>query len=862
MQITINNVVPTTNFLCINTDFFPLVTKTKSYTPITGCVLEHILTTTNFTNREKLFYLLADSLSLINKNQGGTRSCALPSEDWADRLGCSRSLVFKMQQSLVKKGYFIINKDFDTIGRNKRNLITPTLPSSVFNHLNEKFPSRVGAEENAPYNPLVECKRSYLDRTKLFIKLNYRLLLAITTNLQLNSQKKTIWLGFYTRCYKNYMLQAKDGSSFGKYSYNNDTSFSFISSYQELADLYSCSTKHLSKSLRSLEQLGFVKLEHLYTRKNYSDNDDDDNSSEGSEGTSNNDYQIQERQDQSLWRITLSLPQECILELEKVKNRSSFTANDVVSLATENNLGLKPNQDYLALGGIKFNLTLKQASSLKSVIILDDNNNDAGGVSCDYTNAASSSLPSSDLSPCDKYINSVIEELDSSRMLEESETSEYVDFPKSSCGISNPLETFDNKEGRGDGIKCDPSFAKSTLLLNKDLILKIKEFKSNLGAAPKVLFNDFLKKFKIDDSAGDGNGGKESNQKQKIKPEFNICSELIRNKLKELPKDKADKARKFAYCLVSKKLATGYAEGLSKHELAKQLIHHAATWKPTKLGSVSREKEIDTALSVAWKAVVGGTWQPPLEFAKAEVLNYEYLHYRKKYQESGVLSHEIKSLESAVNSVLGGWCNLERKIIEESKVSCKNNELVSIVNTQKLIENKNDQLESEAKSYNYQQNSSLLDDQGQKINITDYCISDDYLETENHGHYQKINLSHIPDQQKYLKVTPSDIKGDDSIKLETTAGREYFVKLKELEMNDDGELVMTLKPAKANIFLNYLKTGISLLESNRAITEEGGEGEAQSFDLAEAQSRLLKTSKLLENQGYTEAKEDECFEDL
>ncbi len=117
-------------------------------------------------------------MSLISKNKGEARYCALPSEDWAERLGCSRSLVFTMQQSLVKKGYFIINKDFDEIGRNNRNLITPTLPTSVFNHLNEKFPDRVG--DHAPYNPLSECKRSYLDRTKLFIKLNYDLLKIIS----------------------------------------------------------------------------------------------------------------------------------------------------------------------------------------------------------------------------------------------------------------------------------------------------------------------------------------------------------------------------------------------------------------------------------------------------------------------------------------------------------------------------------------------------------------------------------------------------------------------------------------------------------------------------------------------------------
>jgi len=127
----------------LNLTTFSSLTETKSYTPITGCVLEHIITTPNFTKCEKLYYLLADSLSLISKNKCYSRYCALPSEDWAKRLGCSRSLVFKMQRSLIKKGYFIINKDFDEIGRNNRNLITPTLPTSVFNQLNEKYPDRV-----------------------------------------------------------------------------------------------------------------------------------------------------------------------------------------------------------------------------------------------------------------------------------------------------------------------------------------------------------------------------------------------------------------------------------------------------------------------------------------------------------------------------------------------------------------------------------------------------------------------------------------------------------------------------------------------------------------------------------------------
>ena len=208
---------------------FSSLAETKSYTPITGCVLEHIITTTNLTSCEKLYYLLADSLSVISKNKGYGRYCALPSEDWAEYLGCSRSLVFTMQQSLVKKGYFIINKDFDEIGRNNRNLITPTLPTSVFNHLNEKSLDRVG--DHAPYNPLIECKRSYLDRTKLFIRLNYNLLKLISSNEYANSRQKVTWLGFYTSCYKNYMLLAKKGFGLGRYSYSEDSSFSFVTSY-------------------------------------------------------------------------------------------------------------------------------------------------------------------------------------------------------------------------------------------------------------------------------------------------------------------------------------------------------------------------------------------------------------------------------------------------------------------------------------------------------------------------------------------------------------------------------------------------------------------------------------------------------
>ena len=443
----------------LNLTTFHSITETKSYTPITGCVLEHVLTTTNLTNCEKLYYLLADSLSLISKNKGYGRFCALPSEDWAEYLGCSRSLVFTMQRSLVKKGYFIINKDFDEIGRNNRNLITPTLPISVFNQLNEKFLDRVG--DHAPYNRFVECKRSYLDKTKLFIKLNYNLLKIISSNKYTNPKQKIMWLGFYTRCYKNYMLQGREDFNVGKYSYSEDSSFSFISSYRELADMNSCNTKHLSKSIRALEELGFIKTQNIYVRKRYSDNAD---------------CRVQERQDQSLWKITLSLPDECISELEKVKNRSNLKVKDIkAEVATiENTLDPKLIEDCLILGGIKFNLNLEQSSLLKSIIV-DDNDDDCSGViNCNGNIDAISPLPHA--APCDKsYIDSVMEELNIETTwkvedkLEKSfrvDDSKFLSDEPKNLSTSSSLEELDEKIEKNDGVKSDRHVAKSGLLLN------------------------------------------------------------------------------------------------------------------------------------------------------------------------------------------------------------------------------------------------------------------------------------------------------------------------------------------------------------------------------------------------------------
>jgi hypothetical protein len=755
-----------------NFDIFLSLPQTKSYTPIAGCVLEHILANSNLTDHEKLYYILADSLALISKNKGNNRVVALASTDWAERLGCSRSLVFIMQQSLVQKGYFIIDKDFDKKGRNKRNLITPTLPSAVFNYLNNKFPNK--AEAYSLYNPVTECKRSYLDKTKLFIKLNYNLLKIIISNKYLNPKQKVIWLSFYIRGYKNYMLQTRESITASKYNLSDESIynvFSFVSSYKEIAAVHSCDTKYLSKSIRTLEALGFIKSENFYIRNKYSNNFDDSN-------YSGSDY-VQERQDKSLWKITIGLPEHFLLELDRLENRSNLTIQDKQDkqdTLIDDTLNSKLTDNCLILDGIKVHLDLEQISLIKAALVVDSD---------DIINKASADYQSSikfSSHKCTEYKTGIPNNISGSK-----EKVSFADIPFKNL-TPKPV---DNNEGKNSGIKSAPHVAKSGLLLNKDFLSEIKDIKSNLGDEHKVLFDQFLTKF---NNEGDKNINIKNNYKNNKQKEFNIYSELIRKKIKILPKDKADKARKFAYTLVSKDLTKGYASSLSKHELAKQLIYHAATWKPTKLGTnLSREKEIDAALSVAWKAIVSGTWTIPLELAKAEILQCEFKHYKRKYRESGILSHEAKALELDVNNMLGGWYDLIGEITRGTKGI--DHRSIEVATTQ----------QDSSKYYDINQTQNNL------INEQSTYLTDDKEVENEQCNKLYVDLSHIPDEQKYLKVVSND--KDYILKLETSGSNEYFVKLKELYMNEEREWVITLSHVANDTFLK-LSNEINLLNQS------------------------------------------------
>ncbi len=289
---------------------FSLLIKNKSYIAMNGCVLDSIITNREFSNNEKLYYILADSLALINANSGKERSIALSSDGWADRLDCTRSQIFSMQKSLEEKGFFIIHKDRNNIGQNKRNIIIPTLPQEIFNNLCQSS-QNIGDERVGGftiYDPNIEYMRSYLDRTKLFIKINYDLLSGIIAHDCLSSFQKIIWLDFYIKSYKRHIFSRNENynidiiySSF--HNFNNNVDFSFINSQIELANRYSCTKKHISKSINILKDLNFINYEQFYIKHQDRNNDND-------------------RQDKSLYKISISLPLDFWFGLENVKNRS------------------------------------------------------------------------------------------------------------------------------------------------------------------------------------------------------------------------------------------------------------------------------------------------------------------------------------------------------------------------------------------------------------------------------------------------------------------------------------------------------------------------------------------------------------
>lgn len=174
---------------------------------------------------------------------------------------------------------------------------------------------------------------------------------------------------------------------------------------------------------------------------------------------------------------------------------------------------------------------------------------------------------------------------------------------------------------------------------------KVKDNKTNVKLNdPEIIFYDLhnnknLKNKNITNTNIDKKG------------EFNIYNMVIQKSYESIPKDKIEKAKKFACSLFYKKPNLKYLLSISRKELINQLVFHTASWKPSKI-SASNNKKIDIALTFAWDAIVKGTWKEPRKLSEARELHNQFLNYQREYKNLGKINNNIKLLETKINTLL------------------------------------------------------------------------------------------------------------------------------------------------------------------------------------------------------------------
>ena len=748
-----------------NDFYIEKILNTKAYLAIPHCLLEHIVKNKSLSASDKLTFLYAYSLSFFNYHNGKERNLAMSLENIAGKLNISKAQVFASQKHLEQLGLVSIKRQNNRQNQRKPNLITPCIPDNIFAELANES-NRAGISSDLDK---IEANLDYLERTKQFIPFNYAILKFIVENENLSPAGKILAIDLFTMCYKYHLSSDKESD------------FKFLVNYKQLIARHNCTSKTLSNNLIALELQGLI-----YRKQIFAKNGEEQNA----------------RHDKSIWEISFNFPQWY---------KDTQVTNNIDKINAD-----KPYSDRVE----------------------DD------ALDTDYTPGEQlyENFDNSENSNSSSIIDGLISKLKDfkSRMISAGKNSDNITGNDANMEQNPQLEKSDLQENFQDGSKPDYIKVRNETdrgrseiepLNNIDII--IKTFNSNLRGKPKVIFNNFLNKIGLISS--------ENKPENKQKENFSIPKELIRRKLRAIPKEKADKARKYAYALTSKKLTKGYAASLSKHELAKQLIFHISSWKPTKLGHLTREQEIDTALSVAWKAITDGSWQAPLEYAKSEVMNYEFINYRDKYLNDGVLSPELKTLEIETDKLFGGFSNLTSRIQKESRGEAELKQLAydDVIATESVDE-------SPALGYLAYSDGNEISDVSRDIDIscdpyqsdTNIChgeinaiqdskmtqMEDIQNQQINHSYSENINddqdscnvrqiknctsrsvdLSHIPEQNRSLAITPSET--DDSVRLQTSNGREYFVNLRELEVNESGEFVMTLQPSVKNTLLemNYI----------------------------------------------------------
>jgi len=333
------------------------------YISVSYSILWWVTHINTLSSLEKFFILYASSISHINHKNKKGYIVDFTAKEWAKRLGCSTTKIFAMQKKLEKLGYFIIIKSKNSIGQNKRNIICPTLPDSVFKHLCKVGDNR--HDQDLMHTP-DEPKLAYLTRTKLFVPINYSLFKLINADTKLSSFSKLVIFDLLFSFHKQNMSSKKYGES------SKNTVEHIYVNYQDLSRRYSKSRKYISALFNSLVERGIIQKERIHSRII---------------------KECGERQDKSIWKISLSLPEDYKGELKDYlpqdKEEITTKQNNISQINTPLSILEKPDtSDVLELNSPKINPQFFQSGQYYNRDIILNKNRSKKSVS-DDTNSLS-----------------------------------------------------------------------------------------------------------------------------------------------------------------------------------------------------------------------------------------------------------------------------------------------------------------------------------------------------------------------------------------------------------------------------------------------------------------------------------------
>lgn len=629
----------------------------KAYIQATTCIINHTLKSTYLTSTEKLYYLLANFCAQSRTAILGSRETEKSAKEWGQLLNRSEQNVFQMQKNLERLGYFLILREKDEDNQNEKNIITPTLPDQVYDEL-IKEPDRIGVSLTS-FDCQKEYKLYYLDRSKMFIKINLPMLQMVLADPSLSSLQKLIWIYFFSRSYIAYNDQNGEGTR------------NFLTNYQEIGTMFSCNESTVSVAINKLATLGFITKKQFRLKEQ---------------------TKLGRRKKKSCWEICALIPEQQMSQLLKQKDRQSLaplslddlklyyssstpinvTQNLPDTLAGSVSLDLKNNAHPAKNEAVSTNSVLLQSElSIASNSYYMEGDpyetkqyNNKNNILNIKNNVIDLSQKTNDSNASPQRSNSVFSEKE--LLVSHDELAQGLDIAArfEAETFLRPQEELANLE---EVIKqVDGTFTteehwlvtKTAFTLNQklrtavlaqygveyddDVVTKLKE--QLFTPAEERLISLWESFSDVPDQSEQEeflirkswllrllpNYSMKPKNNQKIQHVPTVKDPSLDLTIPDLPGDKADKAKKFAKKLLTKKLAKGYSASLSIDALAKEMIYHAANWIPARLNCKTREEQIDAALSVAWQAVEKGIWQCPYRLLNMQIQQRELESIRWK----------------------------------------------------------------------------------------------------------------------------------------------------------------------------------------------------------------------------------------